>query len=481
MGTLRLRLERAFVDGAVRPGVVVTIADGRFVQVEVGGSTQGATDVPGLVVPGIANTHSHAFHRGLRGRTQRGTGSFWTWREQMYALAARLNPDSYYRLARATFAEMAACGYTSVGEFHYLHHGPGGRPYAEANAMGLAVVRAARDVGMRIALLDTAYLAGGFGVGVEGVQERFSDGSAGRWAERFAALVEHPDLADLAADRDSVPSSSPGSQGSDPDEADEPPTWAPDKVSQVGAGTVVGAAIHSVRAVPAPALGVIADAARGRPLHAHVSEQPAENEACLAAHAVTPTSLLVANGVLGELTTLVHATHLTRADIDAIGAAGTFVSLCPTTEADLGDGIGPASALAAAGARITFGSDSQAVIDPFTELRSLEWHERLASGRRGIWRAADLLTTAAENGQASLGFGDAGRIAPAYRADLVVLDPDSPRLAGAGADEAAAVFAATAADVAAVMIDGRWIARADDRPRIAEELTAAIGAVWANA
>lgn len=474
MGTLRLRLERAFVDGAVRPGVVVSIADGRFVRVEVGGATPGATNVPGLVVPGIANTHSHAFHRGLRGRTQRGTGSFWTWRKQMYALADRLNPDSYYRLARATFAEMATCGYTSAGEFHYLHHGPGGRPYAEANAMGLAVIRAARDVGLRIALLDSAYLAGGFGVGVEGVQERFSDGSVESWADRFSALIERTrGWAPRALVEESI-KAHPDLSTSSPTE----PRSTPEPVE--GSSVVIGAAIHSVRAVPAPALGVIAEAARGRPLHAHVSEQPTENEACLAEHKMTPTGLLEAHGVLGERTTLVHATHLSGADIAAIGASGAFVSFCPTTEADLGDGIGPASALAAAGARITLGSDSQAVIDPFAEMRALEWHGRLASGRRGIWSAADLLTTAAQNGQASLGFGDAGRIAPGHRADLVVLDADSPRLAGAGDDEAAAVFAATAADVAAVMVDGRWIARAEDRRLVAADLAAAIEAVWAN-
>ncbi|HEX8781507.1 MAG TPA: formimidoylglutamate deiminase, partial [Nocardioides sp.] len=271
-------LERALLPDGVADDVLVEIVDGRFARVEVSGRSLrleadatatnrrdprlgGETDspaptrLPGLTVPGLANCHSHAFHRALRGRTQRERGTFWTWRDQMYAVAGRLDPDTYLALARATYREMVAAGITAVGEFHYLHHGPDGTPYDDPNAMGHALVQAAREAGLRITLLDTCYLSSGFGKPPEGVQVRYDDGSADAWAERVAALQ----------DDDS---------------------------------TRVGAAIHSVRAVPRDQLPTVVAATRGRPLHAHVSEQPAENDACLAAYGLTPAALLAEAGAL---------------------------------------------------------------------------------------------------------------------------------------------------------------------------------------
>ncbi len=411
-------LERAWVAGAVRDTVRVEIEEGVLTAVEPD-ADRTATPVRGLTLPGFANTHSHVFHRALRGRAQRGSGTFWTWREQMYEVAGRLDPDLLFDLARATFDEMLAAGYTSVSEFHYLHHQPDGTPYDDPNAMGHALVAAAETTGIRLTLIDTCYLAGGIGEPLSPAQRRFGDGDADAWASRVAALRH---------DR-------------------------------------VGGAIHSVRAVPRTQMPTVVAALAGRPLHAHVSEQPAENEACLAAYGLTPVGLLHEAGALGPLTTAVHATHLTEADVALLASSDTEVSLCPTTERDLGDGIGPARALADAGVRLSIGSDSQAVVDPFEELRAVETGERLASLTRGRFGAADLLGRAA------------GRIAVGEPADLVTVDLTSPRTAGTGADEHTALFAATSADVTQVVAGGRVVFDGD-RARIGRALGAALGKVW---
>ncbi|MGO4255179.1 formimidoylglutamate deiminase [Marmoricola sp. RAF53] len=397
-------LQHALVGDEVLDEVVVEVAGG--VITEVGFETSAGRPphpavLAGLTLPAFANCHSHAFHRGLRGHTQTERGTFWTWREQMYKLAAELTPDSYFELARDVYAEMVATGIGAVGEFHYLHHQPDGTPYDDPNEMGKALLAAADDAGIRIRLLDTCYLTAGIGIEAQGVQRRFSDGDAHRWAERVAALAD---------DR-------------------------------------VGAAIHSVRAVPRDQLGVVARAAAGRPLHVHLSEQVAENEACLAAYGLTPTQLLAEEDVLGPMTSVVHATHLTATDIRLLGDSGTYSCFCPTTERDLADGIGPSRTLHAAGSPLTLGSDSHAVIDLFEEMRAVEMHERLATQERGHWSAAELLAAATRDGHASLGFADAGTIAVGQRADLVTVDLGSWRTRGTGATPETLVFAATAADV----------------------------------
>jgi formiminoglutamate deiminase len=430
-------LEHAWVDHAVRDDVLVVVEDGRFVDVRADAASADAERIRGLTIPGLANCHSHAFHRALRGRTQRERGTFWTWREQMYAVAGRLDPDGYFLLARAVYREMAAAGITSVGEFHYLHHQPDGTPYDDPNAMGHALVEAAREAGIRIALLDTCYLSAGFGRPPEGVQVRYSDGDAGRWADRVGAL-EAP-----------------------------------------GPDVVVGAAVHSVRAVPREQLRTVAGLGSSGPLHVHLSEQVAENEQCRAAYGLTPTQLLDEVGALGPRTSAVHATHLTDTDVALLGGSATHACFCPTTERDLGDGIGPSRRLAHAGAPLTLGSDSHAVVDLFEEMRAVELDERLATRERGHWSAAELLAAATVTGQRSLGFGDAGRIAVGRRADLVTVDTASPRTAGTGRDEQTAVFAATAEDVVRVMVDGQVVVRQGDREEIGRELDEAIGRVWA--
>ncbi|WP_214405996.1 formimidoylglutamate deiminase [Pseudonocardia lacus] len=407
--------------------VLFEVADGRFAAVRPGSAAGDARRLPGVALPGFANGHSHAFHRALRGRTHDRGGTFWTWRERMYAVAGKLDPDSYRALATAAYAEMALAGVSAVGEFHYLHHGPGGRPYDDPHAMSRALVEAAAAAGVRLTLLDTCYLAGGLDAGghrpLEGVQLRFGDGDVHAWAER------------------------------------------------AGSGPAHGTAVHSVRAVPRAALSTVADVAAGRPLHVHLSEQPAENTACLAAHGLTPTGLLGAEGLLGPTTTAVHATHLSPADITALGSSGTGACLCPTTERDLADGIGPAVELAAAGSPLSLGSDQHAVVDLVEEARALEMHARLASGRRGRFRPEDLLAALCRH--SAIGGSDAG-LAVGAPADLVALRTDTVRTAGA--DPAQILLVATAADVDTVLVGGDVVVR-EGRHRlgdIAPLLSAAI-------
>jgi formiminoglutamate deiminase len=390
-------------DGVAR-NVRLEIVDGRFASVEADAEPGDAHRLPGIVLPGFANAHSHAFHRALRGRTHDGGGTFWTWRDRMYAVADRLDPDSYLALARATYAEMALAGVTSVGEFHYLHHAPGGTRYDNPNAMAEALRQAAADAGIRLTLLDACYLTAGIGdTELAPTQLRFSDATAGAWAERVAALHN-------------------------------------------SAGMTVGAAIHSVRAVPRDAIPTVVAAAASRPLHVHVSEQPVENEACLAAYGRTPTALLAEHGALGPETTAVHATHLTEADIRLLTQASATVCMCPTTERDLADGVGRASELT----RLSLGSDQHAVIDLFEEARALELDERLISLQRGRFSMDEL--HAAMTAHASIGWSDAGRLEPGARADLVAVRLDTARTAGT--DPAQIVMSAIAADVDTVVVDG---------------------------
>ncbi|MFF0190643.1 formimidoylglutamate deiminase [Streptomyces sp. NPDC005244] len=443
-------LEHAWLDTNVEPGVAVTVSTGgstagragRVTEVRTGVDTPppGAEILRGLTLPGLANAHSHAFHRALRGTVQVGSGTFWTWREIMYSFADRLTPETYHALARAVYAEMALAGVTAVGEFHYVHHAHGGTPYADPNAMGEALVAAAADAGIRVTLLDTAYLSSGFGQPPNQHQLRFSDGTAEAWAERCSLLK----------DRDHAR---------------------------------IGAAIHSVRAVPAGELATVARWAEERraPLHVHLSEQTAENEACRAAHGRTPTQLLADHGVLGPRTTGVHNTHLTDEDIALIGGSGTGTCMCPTTERDLADGIGPAVALQRAGSSLSLGSDSHAVIDLLEEARAMELNERLRTRTRGHWTAAALLRAASADGHAALGWDDAGSIEAGALADFTTIALDSVRTAGPlprlGAETA--VFAATAADVRHTVVAGRHIVRDGAHTLVPDVPTALANAVQA--
>ncbi|RNI19921.1 formimidoylglutamate deiminase [Flexivirga caeni] len=416
--------EYATLPGGLARDVLFEIEDGRFGVVTPDSPQGSAHRLPGLVIPGLANCHSHAFHRALRGRTHLGGGTFWTWRTGMYAIAERLDPDSYLCLATATYAEMALAGITAVGEFHYLHHQAGGRRYDDPNAMGEALIEAASAAGIRLTLLDTCYLAGGLTAAghtpLEGVQLRFGDGDLSRWAERVSRLEDH-----ASAYR-------------------------------------VGGAMHSVRAVPwdqlSQAAWVTGQGLQLSSLHAHVSEQPAENEACTAYYGRTPTQVLHDAGLLESRFSAVHATHLTESDVRLLAAGGSTACFCPTTERDLADGIGPTRSLADAGVTISLGSDQHAVVDLIEEMRALESHERLASGERGRFSPGELLRMATAHstlGWSTAGWDAAGRLEAGSRADLVAVQLDSTRTAGA--DPAQALQAASAADVTDVICDGEVI------------------------
>ncbi|RYV53054.1 formimidoylglutamate deiminase [Pengzhenrongella frigida] len=428
------------LDGVPVPRVRLEVgADGRLARV-----TRDVAAAPGdlrlgAVVPGMADAHSHAFHRALRGRTHAhdsaDDGDFWRWRAAMYRVAGALDPGRYQALARAVFAEMLVSGWTAVGEFHYVHHRADGSPYPTEHAMELALVAAAREVGIRLVLLDTCYLTAGIeavggGAGepigrpLAPEQRAFGDISAGAWLRRWRSLR--------------------AALGEDPDRR-----------------ITLGAAVHSVRAVPAAAIReILAGLPADVPLHLHVSEQPQENADCLAAYGLTPTGLLDRLGVLDPRVSLVHATHLTDDDVALIGAAGATVVMCPTTEADLGDGIGRARDLARAGARIALGSDQNAVVDPFREMRDLEMGERLASGRRGRFAPAQVLEAATAHGYAALGLGS-GRLGVGDLCDLVEVRTDTATTTGCAPDQLALV--ATAADVGRVVVHGAIVA---DRGRL---------------
>lgn len=439
--------EYAYLGGdAAARDVAVTVVGDRITAVTPGAArAPGAVHLTGLTFPGFANTHSHVFHRAIRGHTQSGAGDFWQWRKLMYGAASRLDPANLYALARATYVEMLLAGITSVGEFFYVHHRGDGAPYADPNEMGLAVIRAATDAGMRITLLDTCYLQAGVdGAPPEGAQVRYSDGSAEAWMTRVDAL----------------------------------------RTATAGETLVrVGAAIHSVRAVPRDAMRPIAEfcAARAMPLHAHVSEQPAENADCAAVFGLTPVEVLDSEGVLGEHFTAVHATHLTDRDIALLGRARSAISMCATTERDLADGVGPAVRLAAAGSPLVVGSDGHMMIDLLEEGRAMELDERLVTGKRGHLTPGQIAAAITTAGAASIGWPSTG-IAAGGPADLTTVRLDSVRTAGARSGDvlASVLFSATAADMDSVICAGRQVVAGGAHPaapRPGADLERAIAAV----
>ena len=420
--------ESAWLTGGFARRVRLVTQDGLIKDVLVGADPE-PHDVllAGVTLPGMANAHSHAFHRALRGRANGGGGNFWSWREQMYAAAEQLNPDTYFALARAVFAEMVQAGFTVVGEFHYVHHRPGGQPYRDPNAMGLAVRQAADEAGIRLTLLDTCYLEGGLNGGghveLHPGQRRFSDGTVEAWAKRMASRTPETDRVRL------------------------------------------GAAIHSVRAVRREDLPKVVEAAGQLPLHVHLSEQHGENLACQMFYGHTPTELLDEAGALGSNVTSVHATHLTEHDIELLGVTGTGACICPTTERDLADGIGPSRALHDAGSPISLGSDQHVIIDPFVELRGIEMHERLLTNERDRFSANDLLLAASFNGYRALGWSDGGHLSKGALADFVTVRTDTVNTAGSAADQI--IYSCVASDVSTVVVGGEVVV-SDGRHRIGD-------------
>jgi formiminoglutamate deiminase len=396
--------------------------------------------VTGVVMPGFVNAHSHAFHRALRGRTHSGLGDFWAWRTLMYQVANRLTPENYLALATAVFSEMALAGITHVGEFHYVHHQQNGKQYNDPNEMGKAIIEAAKRAGIRITLLDVAYLHGGLnGEALRDEQKRYTDVSIENWLARVDAL------------------------------------------GNGNAEHTIGLAPHSVRAVNEIELAKIAEHRQDRVVHIHVSEQTAENDACRKATGRTPTQVLNDAGLLGSFATAVHATHLTAEDVSYLGKSKTTACFCPTTERDLADGIGPSEQLTSAGSPLSLGTDSHAVIDMFEEARAVEMHQRLVTNKRGVHQSSELLNAATINGAHCLGQKNYGLVVGA-RADFIAVSTESVRLASFDAKNGAAhlVHSATSADVSDVWVNGEQIV-ADREHRkvvnIAQALRTAIDAV----
>ena len=352
-------------------------------------------------VPGTPNTHSHAFQRAMAGLAEHQTDpadSFWTWRELMYRFAGRLDPDAQYAIASQLYVEMLEAGYTSVCEFHYLHHQPDGTPYADPAAMSNALIAAAADVGIRLTLLPVLYMTAGFdGRALEPRQRRF-----GHTLDAFLSLLqtlrrhENPMLR-------------------------------------------LGIALHSLRAVPEAVMPVLLDAIAEDdfPIHIHIAEQVAEVEQCLAIRGARPVRWLLDNAPVDARWTLVHATHLDDAEVTGIAAAGATVSICPTTEGNLGDGLFRLRDFLDAGGRFSIGSDSHISVSPVEELRWLEYGQRLQARGRNIAASAQQTSTGAAlleqawiGGAAGCGV-PVGRLDPGHCADWISLDAAAPVLAGA--------------------------------------------------
>ena len=388
------------------------------------------------LLPGMVNAHSHAFQRVIRGRTehrsQHSTDSFWTWREQMYAAANRLTPDDIYTVSRMAFLEMALTGITAVGEFHYIHHSPDGSPYSEPNLLEREVIRAARDVGVRIALLRVAYARAGFETEADPQQVRFIEASPEMYLKHLEQLLSAPEITNGMA-------------------------W-------------VGVAPHSVRAVPLDYLKTIVAFANERelPVHMHVAEQPAEVSACIEEYGRSPIALLETEGLLSKWFTAVHAIHVTPKAIGTIARAGALVCACPTTERNLGDGVVPVDAYFDAGVRVALGTDSQIQIDLLEDARELEYHLRLQKTARNVLAPHDdtgsaalarrLFDCASVNGAKSIGFGG-GKLEPGAPADFFTVNLNDPSIAGASTDEllASIVFSLSRAAVRDVVVAGKQI------------------------
>jgi len=403
------------------------------------------------MLPGMINVHSHSFQRVIRGRTEHRTATqhdtFWTWRESMYHAANLLSPDAIYHAARMAFLEMLLAGITTVGEFHYLHHAPGGIPYEDRNLLAFQILRAADEVGIRMALLRTAYVRAGWQKSSDPRQARF-----------ITANVD-----DFLADTDHL-------RAAIPDICRPGRAW-------------VGVAQHSVRAVPLDYLHKVATYARDYdlPLHMHVSEQPAEVEACLGEYALRPFELLHKQGVLDSRFTGVHAIHITSDEIGYLAKAGATVCACPTTERNLGDGIVPADALYAAGVGICFGSDSNVQIDSLEDARSLEYHLRLKLLKRVVLArdslASRLFASATDTGAVSLG-APGGCLEVDRQADFFTVDLDDPSIAGAEPESLLnhIVFSLERTAIRDVCIGGE-LAISDGRHPLQGDIVAKFGAL----
>ena len=438
--------ELIYVDGRFASGrAVVCDGAGNIERIVSADETADAVRLPRrALLPGLVNAHSHAFQRLIRGRTERRsphtTDSFWTWREQMYTAANRLEPQAIYAASRMAFLEMALTGITAVGEFHYIHHSPDGSLYSDPNLLAREVVRAAREVGIRIALLRVAYARSGFETEPNPRQVRFIEPSPEIYLKHFEQLLAAPEL-------------------------DHKTAWA-------------GIAPHSVRAVPLDYLKTIVGFGNERdvPVHMHVAEQAAEVRACIREYGRSPVALLETEGLLSKRFTAVHAIHVTPKAIGAMARAGANVCACPTTERNLGDGVVPVDAYFNAGVPVSLGSDSQTQIDLLEDARELEYHLRLQQTARNVLAPTDdsgsaalarrLFDCATINGARSIGF-NGGKVETGAPADFFTVDLDDPSIAGSSPDDLLAniVFSLSRTAVRDVIVAGTQIVENGRHPR----------------
>jgi len=402
-------------------------ASGMVVAIENGANAHGAHTVVGPLVPGMPNVHSHAFQRAIAGRTGHASGdgdSFWTWRSAMYAFLHRVDADAFGAIAAQAYVEMLEAGYTSVGEFHYVHHDPAGRAYANPAELALRVIDAAATTGIAMTLLPVFYAHGGFGGAPAAPgQRRFITDPAS-----FTRL--HERAANAVRDADAV----------------------------------IGVAPHSLRAVTPDELATIVRLAT--PIHMHVAEQTKEVDDCIAWCGRRPVEWLLDNVDVDATWCTVHATHMTDGETCALARSGAVAGLAPTTEADLGDGTFAAERYRAEGGAIGIGSDSNTIVDPFVELRMLEYSQRLCERRRNVL-AANARPVGRSLYEATLAGGaqalaqPVGAIAIGNRADLIVLDTRDPALADQSIDDVldAAIFGPCRRPVRDVMVAGRWRVR----------------------
>jgi len=435
------RPELLYARGGFTEGAALSVSQG-----VVAGSDPSAETVslPGkALLPGFVNAHSHSFQRLIRGKSESRVTSgrdFWSWRGTMYHAAAQLDPQDVYDVARMAFLEMLLAGTTTVGEFHYLHNAPGGHPYDDPNLLSKQVIAAAQSVGIRIVLLRSAYLRSGYELPPDPGQIRFYESSR-QFLDNMAALVK------------SYPADSPEVR--------------------------FGVAPHSLRAVPLRELKEIAAWGRERklPLHMHVAEQVAENQACLREYGMTPVELLASENLLGPDFTAVHAIHITGEEIAGLAGASATICSCPTTERNLGDGVIVADQVMRAGIRIALGSDSQAQIDPLEDARELDYHLRLDRQQRAILDqigeqtlASRLFDCATVSGARALGVS-AGELAPGALADFITVDLNEVSIAGNSGEDLLplAVFSLSRSAIRDVVVNGRWVVR-DQRHPLQEEI-----------
>lgn len=391
------------------------------------------------MLPGMVDVHSHSFQRTIRGSVEsrkKAGPNFWSWRDAMYRAAGRFDPAELGAIARMAFMEMALAAITTVGEFHYVHRDRDGSAYANPNEIGLEIVNAAKEVGMRIALLRVAYVRAGYKKPADPGQRRFIEPTS----EEFLGNTEALRVA-LA-----------GSDGM---------AW-------------VGVAPHSIRAVPIEYLREVTAWARAEklPVHMHVAEQPAENSACLEEYGCTPFAMLDREGILDERFTAIHGIHLSGDEIAAVGRAKAIIGACPTTERNLGDGILPADELMRAGVRIAFGSDSLTQIDPLENARELEYNLRLKKLERAVLDTVDdlglpqrLFDCATRHGAASVG-APGGSLEAGRTADFFTVDLDDPSIAGTAPDDllASIVFGLSKTAIREVGVNGRLVVEEGRHP-----------------